>query len=216
MNDQVRDLQRSVAAAIADEKRLYQQIESLRSRSAEWESRAVAALEQGSEDLARSALLKQEECDAEAAALESGWRAQKDATERLKESLVLAKRRMDEARRKYTLLLAQYKSAETKRKIQSSLSSASLESPAQLMEQLEERIRNVEAEAEAELALSVESADLDVEAHFARIDRKRKGDEALAQLKASLAERRSIGAGEGSGVTGAPDRIAELKKQLDS
>jgi phage shock protein A len=212
LNDQVRDLQRSVAGAIADEKRLQKQIESLREKSAEWESRAIVALEEGSEDLARSALLKQEECDAEAAALESGWRAQKEATEQLKDSLGLAKRRMDEARRKYTLLLAQYKSAETKRKIQSSLSSASLESPAQLMEQLEERIRSVEAEAEAELALSAESTDTDVEAHFARIDRKRKGDEALAQLKATLAERRELAAGSDPAE---PDRVAELKKTLD-
>ncbi len=171
LGGQVQDLQRSVAGAIADEKRLHKQIEGLRAKSGEWESRAIVALEDGNEELAKAALVKQEECDGEAGALESGWRAQKDATAKLKDSLKLAKTRMDEARRKYTLLLAQYKSAETKRKIQSSLNQANAESPLQLMAQLEERIQSVEAEAEAELALSSDSVDADIEAQFAQIDR---------------------------------------------
>ena len=67
LNAQVQDLQRSVAGAIADEKRLHKQIEGLRTKSAEWESRAIVALEDGNESLARAALVKQEECDGEAA-----------------------------------------------------------------------------------------------------------------------------------------------------
>ena len=212
LGGQVQDLQRSVAGAIADEKRLHKQIEGLRTKSAEWESRAIVALEDENEALARAALLKQEECDIEAGALESGWRAQKDATGKLKDSLKLAKTRMEEARRKYTLLLAQYKSAETKKKIQSSLNQSNAESPLQLMAQLEEKIQSVEAEAEAELALSSDSVDADIEAQFAQIDRKRKGDEALVQLKAKLEDRQRLGAGVGT----APDRVQDLKKALDS
>ncbi len=212
LNGQVQDLQRSVAGAIADEKRMQKQIEGLRTKSAEWESRAIVALEDGNDELARTALVKQEECDGEAAALESGWRTQKDATGKLKDSLKLAKTRMEEARRKYTLLLAQYKSAETKKKIQSSLNQANTESPLQLMAQLEEKIRSVEAEAEAELVLGNDGVDADIEAQFAQIDCKRKGDEALAELKAKLEERQRIGAG----VAEAPERVRDLKKALDS
>jgi phage shock protein A len=216
LNDQVLDLQRSVAGAIADEKRLHKQIETLREKSAEWESRAVVALDQGDEELARSALLKQGDCEGEAGALESGWRAQKEATERLKESLKLARTRMDEARRKYTLLLAQYKSAETRKKIQTSLSQTSSDSPLQLMEQLEGRIRQVEAEAEAELVLSAENPDPQLEARFAELDHRRRGDEALARLKAKLAEGRSLGPGSGTGeAPGSGDRVESLKKTLD-
>ena len=211
LNGQVQDLQRSVAGAIADEKRLQKQIESLRSKSAEWEDRAVAALEGGDEELARTALTKQEECDGEAAALESGWQAQKQATAQLKDSLKLAKTRMEEARRKYTLLLAQYKSAQTKKKIQSSLNQASGESPLQLMAQLEEKIQSVEAEAEAELALAGDAVDTDIEAQFAEIDRKRRGDEALARLKARVEERAQLGAG----TAATADPVQAMKDELD-
>ena len=61
LNGQVQDLQRSVAGAIADEKRLQKQIEGLRTKSAEWESRAIVALEDGNEELARAALVKQQQ-----------------------------------------------------------------------------------------------------------------------------------------------------------
>ena len=212
LNDQVQDLQRSVAGAIADEKRLQKQIEGLRTKSAEWESRAIVALEDGNEDLAKSALLKQEECEGEAGALESGWKAQIEATAQLKESLKVAKTRMEEARRKYTLLLAQYKSAETKKKIQSTLNQTSDDSPFQLMAQLEEKIRNVEAEAEAELVLAGDAVDTDIEAQFAQIDRRRKGDAALAELKAKLEERKELS----EGAEAAPGRIEDLKKTLDA
>jgi phage shock protein A len=211
LSSQVQDLQRSVASAIADEKRLQKQVESLRSKSTEWEERAVSALDAGDEGLARQALGKQEECDSEAAALESGWRAQQEATDRLKESLKLARTRMEEARRKYNLLLAQYKSAETKKKLQDSLSATSSDSPMQMMEQLEERIRGVEAEAEAQLALSAENVDVDVEARFQALDRRRRGDEALARLKAKLEERRQLGSGDDSDTA----RIEDLKARLD-
>ncbi len=212
LNKQIQDLQRSVAGAIADEKRLHKQIEGLRAKSGEWEMRAIAALEEDDEDLAKTALGKQEECEAEAAALETGWKAQKEATAQLKDSLKLAKSRTEEARRKYNLLLAQYKSAQTKKKMQGSLDAGLSDSPLQLMEQLEDKIRNVEAEAEAQLALSAESTDVDVEARFHRIDTQRKGDAALDRLKAKLAERKQLDSGESE----AGDRVAGLKRALDS
>ncbi len=212
LNKQVQDLQRSVASAIADEKRLHKQIEGLRARSGEWETRAVAALEEGDEDLAKTALEQQEACDTEVAALESGWKTQKEATGQLKDSLKLTKSRMEEARRKYNLLLAQYKSAQTKKKMQGSLDAGLSESPLQLMAQLEDRIRSVEAEAEAQLVLSAESADVDIEARFHRIDARRKGNAALERLKAKLAERRQVAAGGDD----AAERAASLKRTLDS
>jgi phage shock protein A len=211
LNGQIQDLQRSVANAIADEKRLQKQIEALGSKSTEWELRAIAALEEaGDEELAKAALLKQEECDDEASALREGWESQKQATATLKVSLRGAKTRMEEARRKYNLLLAQYKSVQTKQKIQASLSASTMESPMHMMEALEEKIRQMEAETEAQLELEPGSSTPDIEAQFVRLDQKRKGDEALAQLRAKVEERKRIPA------TSAPegDRAAELKKTL--
>lgn len=212
LNEQVQDMQRSVASAIADEKRLQKQVESLRAKSDEWESRAIAALEAGDDALAKTALVKQAECDSETLALEDGWRSQKEATEKLKASLKLAKSRMDEARRKYNLLLARYKSAQTKKQIQDSLMSANTDSPLALMESLEEKIRDVEAQAEAQLALGADSLDVDVEARFHELDKKNRGEEALDRLKSKLEERRQLQ----TGGNGEEDRVSDLKQSLDS
>ena len=212
LNGQILDLQRSVAGAIADEKRLQKQIEVLGTKSTEWETRAITALEEGDEELAKAALLKQEECDGEASALREGWESQAQATTTLKQSLKGAKTRMEEARRKYNLLLAQYKSVQTKQKIQKSLSASTTESPMQIMEALEEKIRTMEAETEAQLELEPGSSSPDIEAQFVWIDQKRKGDQALAQLRAKVEERKQIPAQSGSG----DDRVEELKKALTS
>ena len=55
LNEQAQSLQRSVASAIADEKRLKMQIEDHLTKASEWEARAVLALEEGNEPLARTA-----------------------------------------------------------------------------------------------------------------------------------------------------------------
>jgi phage shock protein A len=225
LNKQQRVLERSVTSAIADEKRLQQQIDALRVKAGEWESRALAALE------------KQERCDAEAAALESSWKAQNEAAAQLKDSLKLTQSRMEEARRNYNLLLAQYKWARTKKKIRRR--ALRVAAPA-LMAQLEDRIRSVEAEAEAQLVLNAESVDLAVEASFHRIDAQREGDAALERLKAKLAERGPVAFGgaeatkkgdaplkrfkvklaerrqAASGGAEATERVVSLKHTLDS
>jgi phage shock protein A len=210
LGDQVQDLQRSVATAIADEKRLQKEIEALTARANDWEARAALALQEGNEDLARTALARQEECESETAALRGGWQAQKQATARLKESLKVARSRMDEARRKYNLLLAQFKSAQTRKTIQQSLNGATADSPVAMLEALEEKIRRVESEAEAELALGASVLDGDVEAQFRRLEQGRKGDERLRQLKARLGAEGRLEAASGSA-----EPAIDLKRNLD-
>ena len=83
LSGQIQDMQRSVTSAIADEKRLHKQIETLGTKASEWEGRAIGALESGDEDLAKSALLKQQDCDNEAAVLRDSWEVQKQATTQL-------------------------------------------------------------------------------------------------------------------------------------
>lgn len=211
LSEQIQDMQRSVTSAIADEKRLHKQIEALGHKGTEWEARATGALEAGDEGLAKSALLKQHECDEEAATLRDAWTVQKQATTQLKDSLRLAKQRMEEARRKYNLLLAQYRSAQTKKKIHQTLTASQPESPMQMMDSLEEKIRQIEAETEAQLELEPGTAP-DIEAQFHRIDQQRRGDEALAQLRSKIAQRSELPPGEAEGDV---DRVAELKKALD-
>src|SRR5262245_25465533 len=210
LNREVEGLHRAVAGAIADEKRLKMQIEDHLARAGEWESRAMLALQENREDLAREALLRKEECEAQSLALQQSWDTQREATEKLKASLQTARLRVSDAKTKYTLLLAQYHSAATKRKLQQTLSASNQGSPMQLMERLSERIRLIEAQTEADLALGGADPTSDLDAAFVALERRAKGDEALRALKERLGERKLL-----PDQTSSTARIEELKAKLD-
>jgi len=78
---------REVASVIADEHRLKSQLEGERNRVRDWEHRAMLAVSEGRDDLAKQALFRQQEHAERAATLEKSWRAQKDQTEKLRASL---------------------------------------------------------------------------------------------------------------------------------
>ena len=187
LNDQMANLQKAVSRAMADEKRLKMEIEDHLAQAAEWESRAVLALESGNADLAKQALVKKEDHEARAQSLEKPWKSQQAATEKLKANLQGTKGRIDEAKRKYTLMVAQYKTVETAKKVNDSLSTSTSNSAMAMMDRLGDKIRTIEAETEAAAELSGASDDVDLEAKFASLERTKRGDQALDALKAKLA-----------------------------
>ena len=95
-------------------------------------------------------------------------------------SVHLERGRIEEAKRRYNLLLAQNKSAQTREKIQQSLSAhADSESPMALVARLEEKIQNIEARTEANGALEqIESEQLDLESKFLELEKAKRGDDA--------------------------------------
>ena len=99
LNTRLADLRGAVARAMRDEKRLRVEIRDHLSKAADWERRAVLALEDGDETLARQALVKKEDCDERALALQKDWEAHQDVAGKLKDTLQAAKRQVEEARR---------------------------------------------------------------------------------------------------------------------
>jgi phage shock protein A len=81
------EAKKQVAVAIGDEKRLKKQCEEQAAHAADWERRALLAVDAGDEALAREALRRQKEAEELGARLESTWQAQKDAVDKLKEHL---------------------------------------------------------------------------------------------------------------------------------
>ncbi|MGA1870487.1 MAG: PspA/IM30 family protein [bacterium] len=215
LNDQVRNLQRAVAAAIADEKRLKMEFDEITSQAHDWEMRAILALENNDESLAKEALLKKDDCEKKAVIVKQTWETQKESTKQLKYSLNASKERVDDAKRQYTLLLARYKSAETKKKLADVCSMHQDNSPMQIMENLNNKILQIESEAEASLGLMGDSIDQDIEKKFADLEYKKRGDEALQQLKDKLASQKSLDHRNLLGNTNCNvNQVEELKAKL--
>src|SRR5207245_891797 len=85
--ERVAALEAQVAAAIADEKRLSAPVETEKKSAEDWERRAVLAVQEGRDDLAKQALLRHNEHAQGAVQLHETWVKHREETEKLKLSL---------------------------------------------------------------------------------------------------------------------------------
>src|SRR6185295_4093201 len=87
MRDQLIKAKQQVAAAIADEKRLRDQADSEFKQAQDWEQKAMLAIKEGRDDLAKQALVRQSEHASHGSQLEQTWQSHSSETEKLKASL---------------------------------------------------------------------------------------------------------------------------------
>jgi len=188
MNQQLIDSKKSVASAIADEKKLERQINEVRAQSADWERRAMSALRNNEEDLARQALERKQRLDGVAAELQEQWQAQHDAVEKLKEALRSLQTKIDEAQRKKNLLIARSKRAEAQRRMQKTIGGMKDTSAFEVFEKMTKQMEQLEAENEAVEELNrLEQTD-DLEEQFRRLEgTTTTTDRLLADLKTKMA-----------------------------
>jgi len=97
MRDQLTKAKQEVAVAIADERKLKAQAEEEARLAGEWERRAMLAVREGRDDLAREALLRHQEYGVRGSQLYETWERQAVETGRLKESLRQLNAKIEEA-----------------------------------------------------------------------------------------------------------------------
>jgi phage shock protein A len=170
MRDQLAKAKREVAAAIADERKLRSQLDEEIKQARDWERRAMIAVKEGRDDLAKQALLRQQEHAERAAALDQTWRAQAAETEKLKASLRQLNEKIDEAKRKRNLLIAKQKRAQAQRRIHETMAglsdSSAFEAFNRMAEKIEEAERRSLAHAEVAEALTGDT----LEQEFLRLE----------------------------------------------
>ena len=76
MRDQLAKAKREVAAAIADERKLKAQLDDEVKQARDWEHRAMLAVKEGRDDLAKQALIRQQEHADRAMVIQQTWEAQ--------------------------------------------------------------------------------------------------------------------------------------------
>src|SRR5437899_12980994 len=87
MRSQLAKAKQQVAGAIADEKRLAAQVEQEKQSAGDWEKGAVLAGQEGRDDLAKQALVRDKEHAQAAVQLHETWGNHREETERLKRAL---------------------------------------------------------------------------------------------------------------------------------
>ena len=231
MRDQLTKAKQEVAVAIADERKLKAQAEEEARQAQDWEKRAMLAVREERDDLARQALQRQQEYAERAHQLYDTWQRQADETERLKESLRQLNAKIEEARRKKNLLVAKQKRAEAQKRIHETMAGLSDRSAFEAFDRMADRIEENERRtlASAEVTAELSSGDA-IEQEFKQLEKGDNADARLIDLKRQMGilppapekeennklesgESRRIGAGDGNGRDQVRD--AELLEEFE-
>jgi phage shock protein A len=149
MRSQLVKAKQQVASAIADEKRLRDQADAEFRQAQDWEQKAMLAIKEGRDDMAKQALLRQQEHAGHGQQLEQTWESHRLETEKLKNSLRDLNDKIEEAKRKKNLLLARQRRAQAQKRISETMSSMSEKSAFDAFARMEERIETNERQLKA-------------------------------------------------------------------
>ena len=188
MNEQLIESKKAVAMAIADEKKLEREKDNQFAQAKEWERRAVLAVNNDKDDLAKEALLRKQEFDAAAIEYLKQWEAQRNSVDMLKESLRELQNKIEEAKRKKNLLIARAKRAEAQQKIQNTVSSVSGNRSAfDAFDRMAAKVDEMEAMADATKELQDLSNNTDLERQFKQLEKSdTSADFMLMELKEKM------------------------------
>ncbi|HYV96451.1 MAG TPA: PspA/IM30 family protein [Gemmatimonadaceae bacterium] len=214
MRDQLTKAKQQVAAAIADEKRLRDQADAEIKQAADWEKRAMLAVQEGRDDLAKQALVRQQEHTAHGQQLDQTWQMHKAETEKLKNSLRDLNDKIEEAKRKKNLLLARQRRAEAQKRIAQTMGSMDEKSAFEAFARMEERIDHNERTLAATVEINEEFSGDRLKQDFKQLERQAGGlsaDAALLALKQkmglisapSASQQKQIGSGKNDEVVSA-------------
>jgi hypothetical protein len=112
LNARLIEGKKQVAVAIADERHLAKLVAQATAEAAEWERRAVLAIERGDEALANQCLVRKKEHAARAADHEAEWHAYKAAADKLKASLRSLSDEIEAQKREQVRLRARARAAD--------------------------------------------------------------------------------------------------------
>jgi len=185
MKQDLREAKLHVAGAIRDQKKLETRCQENLDLAARWEKRAISAVEEGDDALAKEALRRKRNFEQLAKGYKEQLEEQTRSVKLLKTSLAALEAKIEEARRRKDLLIARQKRAQAQKAISESMNGMAKSSALAVMERMEGKVKAAEIHAEAIAELEADS----FEARFARLDNEDVDDE-LAKLKAKLSEKK--------------------------
>ena len=186
MRDQLAKAKQEVAVAIADERKLKAQAEEEARQAQDWEKRAMLAVREERDDLARQALQRQTEYAERAQQLYDTWQKQATETERLKDSLRQLNSKIEEARRKKNLLIAKQKRAEAQKRIHETMTGLSDRSAFEAFDRMTARIEENERLALASAEVTEDLGSDHLERQFKQLEVSDNADARLLDLKRKM------------------------------
>lgn len=187
-----------VADMIAQEKIIQANLRRNQDLAQEWQQKAVLAVQNHRDDLAREALKRKQDYEENVQVYQGQLEAQSKMVDKLKLDLQQLESKYDDAKRNREVLIARHRRAQTQQKVAEVTSQLNTMDPTAELGRMEERIRMEEARAEAQAEL--QSSSLDDE--FAALSADSGVESDLAALKQQLAagDRAALSPGESAGT----------------
>ena len=182
MQNQLIQVKTQVAAAIADEQKLYQRYLQNQEEADNWQKKAELAVSKGQDDLAKQALQRRNSFQSVADGFKAQYEEQKQQVEVLKSALEKLELKLEEAERKKDLLIARSRRADAERQIHDTLAGIGQGGALEGFERMEEKVQEKEARARAAAELDTDT----LEDKFAALEKEGDVDKQLEELKAKL------------------------------
>jgi phage shock protein A len=190
MRGQLVKAKQQVASAIADEKRLRDQTDAEYKQAEDWERRAMLAVQEGRDDMAKQALVRHGEHLSHGQQLEQTWESHKLETDKLKNQLRDLNDKIEEAKRKKNLLIARQRRAQAQQRIAETMSSLSEKSAFEAFARMEERIETNERQIRASAEIDEEFSGDTLQRDFKQLE---KGAGAVSVDNQLLALKQKMG-----------------------
>lgn len=176
-----------VAHSIADQKRLEKSLSDQQAEATRWQERAVLAVEKGDDTLAKEALRRKNEHGRLAAQLEQQLTVHQGNVTALKDGLRELESKIEELKRKRTLLASRQRQAEAQQQIYQTIEGIRGAGALDTVKRMEEKVDQMVALADARKELSAETRGGAVEAQFRALEGAGADVEAeLIELKQRL------------------------------
>lgn len=185
--EEVRNFQIQVNRAVADKIQLEERIETLNKEVAQRSEQAALAVQQGKDDLARTALTLRKQAETSMLDYQGQVAEQAKAVEDLQENLRILTEKLEKAKLERNNLIMRQRRAETMKKANEAVSGMSNQDPMANFDRMKERVERSEAEAKASRTM-VQTGN-SIEDQFAELEKSKAGSEIedeLAQLKAQF------------------------------
>jgi phage shock protein A len=208
MRSQLDKARQQVAQSIADEKKMEADAAAQKKQAEDWERRAMLAVQEGRDDLAKQALMRYNEALQGAQTLHETWVKSKAETEKLKLSLRQLNDKIEEAKRKKNILIARARRAEAQQRIQDTLAGMGDKSAFESFERMQEKIEANERKALAAAELQEEFTGDNLMKEFEQLEYHGSADQQLLELKQKMG---LLGAGKGE----APKQIGQGKADAE-
>ena len=157
--------------ALALQKRLERDTEKEHQEAEKWEQKAILAVQNEKDDLAKEALTRKNEHLRRALDFEKQLEMHQNNADSLKESYQTMEDKIDEIKRKQGLISVKQKQAEAQEKIYKTIEGIGDTSGImETIERAEEKVENLQARAEAYQEISIESDQESLEKRFKELE----------------------------------------------